>query len=295
MATRLIFIHGRSQEHKDASALKATWIEAFRKGLGLKHPVPLPISESDIRFPYYGQTLFDLVAEKPADQVSEVIIKGTKVPDAEREFMRKVLIEVAHANGVSDQEIQDVSQQDILEKGIGNWEWVQRILIALDRHVPKASAASIFVATHDVYQYLFNPSVTTAIEGGVRKAFEDDVPTIVVSHSLGTIVAYKMLKEMGAEARWNIPLFVTLGSPLGITAVRDRLRPLAFPPCVRKWHNAMDERDLVALYPLKTPHFSAAPITNKTDVDNDTDNRHGITGYLKDETVAKWIAAAIKG
>jgi hypothetical protein len=57
----------------------------------------------------------------------------------------------------------------------------------------------------------------------------------------------------------------------------------ANPPNVSRWFNAMDERDVVALYPLTSENFNVdPPIENKTDVDNPTPNRHGISGYLGD-------------
>ena len=58
----LVLIHGRAQEHKDAVALKCEWLEALRAGLA-KSGLALPLSEGDIKFPYYGQTLYDLVSD----------------------------------------------------------------------------------------------------------------------------------------------------------------------------------------------------------------------------------------
>ena len=56
----------------------------------------------------------------------------------------------------------------------------------------------------------------------------------------------------------------------------------------------MDERDVVALYPLDAGHFPLDPeITNKRDVDNPTANRHGISGYLSDQEVAKALFDAV--
>ena len=56
----------------------------------------------------------------------------------------------------------------------------------------------------------------------------------------------------------------------------------------------MDEGDIVALYPLDVEHFDVdPPILNKTDVDNDTPNQHGISGYLNDAEVARRIYEAL--
>jgi len=69
------------------------------------------------------------------------------------------------------------------------------------------------------------------------------------------------------------------------------------PECVTAWFNAMDERDVVALYPLTPAFFPLAPeqpaIANKTTVRNRTRNRHGIGGYLDDQEVARRIYDAL--
>ncbi len=58
----------------------------------------------------------------------------------------------------------------------------------------------------------------------------------------------------------------------------------------------MDERDIVALYPLDGRNFSIQPpIENKTDADNFTDNRHSIPGYLSDPEVARRLHDALVG
>jgi hypothetical protein len=290
MTTQLVFVHGRAQERKDSIALKAEWIGAWREGLG-KSGLTIPIPETDIRFPYYGQTLYDLVNE--ADQVAEVVIRGM-ADDAERRFQAAVLKEVQAELGISDEEVEELLARDVVERGPQNWEWVQGILKAIDRHVPGGSAASIALATKDVYQYVRNPGIRDPIEQGIRRAMRADIPTVVVSHSLGTVVAFNLLKREGDQQGWKVPLFVTLGSPLAITAIRGALAPIEHPACAQKWFNAMDERDVVALYPLKKPHFEIYPaIENKTDVRNKTDNRHGIVGYLDDKVVAARIHQAL--
>ncbi len=60
MNRQLLLLHGRSQEHKDSVALKAEWLDSLGEGLA-KINVKLPIAEKDVRFPFYGDTLSDLV------------------------------------------------------------------------------------------------------------------------------------------------------------------------------------------------------------------------------------------
>ena len=290
---QLVFVHGRAREHKDAGALKGEWIETFRRGLA-KSGLQLPVSEDAIHFPYYGQTLFDLVNDTPADQIAEVIVMGHDGDEDERAFMREVIQQVKEKAAISDRQIAEVAGQAAVAMGPLNWEWLQGALKAIDRYVPYASGRSIALATNDVYQYLQNLGIRDEIETGVRKAIQSNAPTVVVSHSLGTVVSYSLLRREGKLNRWIVPLFVTLGSPLAVKAIKKSLAPIKHPECVTRWFNAMDERDVVALYSLDAAHFPINPaIENKTDVDNDTQNRHGISGYLSDKEVAKRIYDAL--
>jgi hypothetical protein len=298
---QLVFVHGRAQQHKDAVALKAEWIDSWRKGLA-DSALDMPITESDIRFPYYGDTLFDLAAGKSAAEAAAVVVKGmlkldapeTLVDPEQRAFVREVLLEVERKRGISAADIADVTGRDVTEKGALNWGWVQDLLETIDRRIPFASGASIALATNDVYQYLENDGIRATIENGVRQALTPGMPTVVVSHSLGTVVAYNLLRREGSKHGWNVPLFVTLGSPLGVNAIRKKLSPNEHPACADSWFNAFDERDVVALFPLDEKNFLVDPsIRNKTDVNNLTANRHGISGYLSDPEVARTIYEAL--
>jgi len=292
MNTRLVLIHGRSQENKDAVALKKDWLQALDTGLG-KSQLALEVPDTRIAFPYYGQTLFDLVGN--AATVAEVIVRGESGEDkAEQAFQQALLQEMQHAAGIPDEEIEAVINDEVLQRGVLNWEWVQGILKVFDRRVPGASDASIALFTRDVYHYLKNPVVRRKIDDGVKAAMQPGVPTVVVSHSLGTMVAYNLLRREGKALGWQVPLFVTLGSPLAAQAIKSSVAPIVHPSCVGRWFNAMDERDVVALYPLTRRHFAVDPeIENKTDVDNHTRNRHGIAGYLDDADVARIIHKAL--
>jgi pimeloyl-ACP methyl ester carboxylesterase len=117
--------------------------------------------------------------------------------------------------------------------------------------------------------------------------------TVVVAHSLGTIVAYRLLRDANEKAK--VPLFVTLGSPLGINAVKQHLRPpaLNIPEGVTKWLNGTDERDYVALYARLDRDTFAEGIENVSDVHNRKSDAHAIVDYLSDSTICRRIHAAL--
>jgi pimeloyl-ACP methyl ester carboxylesterase len=115
-------------------------------------------------------------------------------------------------------------------RGPLNWEWVHAIIRAIDKYGGGLSSDSIEQFTRDVYLYTRVQTVRDAVDAIVRAQLNEK-QTIVVAHSLGTIVAYNVLR---ADPRaLSVPLLTTVGSPLGIRAVRDQLLPLSFPAHVR--------------------------------------------------------------
>jgi hypothetical protein len=294
MTRQLVLVHGRSQQGQDATELKAEWLDAFDQGLA-KNNLQLPIGKTDVRFPYYGDTLDQLVQGQPPEEVAKVIVRGDNSGEEEKRFVRSMILEIQRQNGITDEQVNALSGEPVAvqERGIQNWEWVHRVLQAIDRHIPGASGTAISLATRDVFLYLENPGFQDIVDGGVRDAFGADHETVVVGHSLGSVVSYNVLRSDAARD-WKVPLYVTVGAPLGIEAIKDALHPCDHPPCVSKWFNAMDDRDVVALYPLDAQNFPVDPaIENKTDVNNPTENRHGISGYLSDEVVARRIHDAL--
>ncbi len=298
MARKLVFVHGRAQERKDSVALKKEWIDAWRIGLD-RAGLGMPVAEADIHFPYYGDTLDQLAGGADPATAAAVILRGNALDAEEKRFATAIARHIQE-KFISPGELAAVAGREVVERGPLQWEWFQGVLAAVDRYVPGASAVSIALATHDVYQYLRNEAVRDTIDQGVMQAMERDVETVVVSHSLGTVVAYRLLQQFGQARGWRVPQFVTLGSPLGVTEIRATVMkwsPTRCPSCVDAWFNAYDPRDVVALYPLTTKYFPRDPllpgIDDYGDVNNGTDNRHGIGGYLDDSVVAKRIHEAL--
>ena len=295
MTRELVFIHGRSQQHKDPDKLKQHWIDSLQAGLE-KNGLTLPIDEDKIHFPYFGNTLAGLVDGVPPSEVAEIIVRGEESA-AETEFIRSVVLEVMEEKGITEEQVAGEASAgaNVVERGITNWEWVQSVLKAVDKYVPGASSATLAITTRDVYRYLNNPVMRKIIDEGVMKAFTPGVETVVIGHSLGSVVSYNVLHGYGEANDWRIPLYLTVGAPLGVKKIRRSLDPFGHPPCASKWFNAMDERDVVALYSLDERNFGVQPpIENKTDVDNFTENRHGIAGYLSDPEVARRLYDALQ-
>jgi hypothetical protein len=293
MMRQLVLIHGRAQEKKDAAGIKKEWIAAWQKGLK-KSNLSNPLADTDIHFPYYGDTLAQMVAGKTAAQAAAVIIKGAPPPPAEEQIMREMIEEIAEQKGISEAQVRAQLGAEAVAMGPQNWKWVQAILEVLDRNEP-VSTRMVALITKDVAKYLSDSTIRNHINDGVLKGVKPGQEAVVVSHSLGTVVAYNVLMSRPtAFPNIKVPLFVTLGSPLGITAIKTRLKPHTFPKPVNKWYNALDPDDVVSLYPLTPAHFATGgAIENNDKVNNRTDNQHSIGGYLDDKNVAKKIFDAL--
>lgn len=320
MAAKLIFIHGRNQQGRDPDELRAHWIASLQRGfdrLGLTSP----IVDDDVIFPFFGDALFELTREDSLDE-AEAVIGDDVAPgvsddeEATIRLGREVVGEVLGASGVSAETIEaeiDPEPAD-LEPAVAeppadnepggarvggalSWEWVQAGLSILDRLVPGASAASVAYAAGDVAQYLKNEQVHAEIDAVVAAAFDQCSPgdrIVVVAHSLGSVIAYKLLAHGGLSSERSIASFVTLGSPLGVSAIRDAVSPVVHPAAVANWLNAYDDRDVVALHPLDQRYFDVSPpILDHDAVVNPSPNHHRVEGYLEDPVVALTIHEAL--
>ncbi|WP_328967416.1 hypothetical protein [Streptomyces sp. NBC_00239] len=141
----------------------------------------------------------------------------------------------------------------------------------------------------DVHAYFFG-GAGDAMRQVVRAELADldGGPVAVVAHSLGSIIAYEVLRELGRPT----DLLVTVGCPLAITEIRDQLRePPAVPAGVSAWHNASDLRDLVALDHTMRPDYAPVELVTDHLVTNSSGNHHGIREYLSTEPVRTPVRA----
>lgn len=243
-----------------------------------------------VGFPFYGDELDQLINQLDAPLLTDVKNKGAKLDTEEIEFRGELFSELAKRAGLTQDDIENYYEGNVREKGILNWEWVHSIMRALDNST-KLGDIVLDTFTRDVYIYLTKDVVQRRINAIVERHISGE-PCVVVGHSLGSVVGYNVLRSIPHK----VVKYVTLGSPLGIKSIKRRLNPpLEMPSATTSWFNALDEGDIIALYPLNNVHFPIIPpIENKTDVDNTTNNQHGIIGYLPDPDVAKAIYEGLK-
>jgi hypothetical protein len=125
-------------------------------------------------------------------------------------------------------------------------DWVAR-----RRRIDPAALFRLAVAlAREAHRYLYVPECREAARTIVAEAIENHRPSILLAHSLGSVVAYEALHHTDLK----VDCLVTLGSPLGLPgAIFDLLEPQPIdrlgnkPPGVGQWINIADVGDLVAV------------------------------------------------
>lgn len=140
-----------------------------------------------------------------------------------------------------------------------------------------------------VTAYLTDDTIRSAAQSSVHALIGPETK-VVIGHSLGSVVAYETLRSLDRP----LPLFITLGSPLGLeTIVYPRLRPQPprFPAAVERWVNVADRDDIVAAEPNLTNLFkegipAGAVFEGGYTVDNGAEP-HRATFYLEKADVGR--------
>ncbi|MGW3664695.1 hypothetical protein [Streptomyces sp. NPDC005141] len=284
MSVTLVFIHGRRQEVHTPEELEREWRAGLAAGLvraGMPSADTIPVV-----LPYYAKLLAritDELAQSRAEHDLEALpdnpdelgpfhpFLGADIGGTERELLRDMTVA---SNGRGDRE----ALSDIL-----SWDAARRWLVWLSDHTD-VDQGYISGFLRDVAVYL--KRARTAVLELVGKEIENipDGQVILVTHSLGTVVARDLLHDEGLRRRTR--LWVTAGSPLGLEAVRSNLMPGGTVNPGVPWLSAYDVNDIVALgHPLRR---AWGPPLDDVEVDNG-DTPHSIARYLGHAEVARRI------
>lgn len=172
------------------------------------------------------------------------------------------------------------------------------------------------VLLRDVHHYLFNsehsprPGERYRIQETIRQRFVDALardaagnsggPHVVVSHSMGTVIAYDCLKRVPECP--SIDALITVGSPLGIDEVQDKLKPEysrddGFPreKVGGGWANVFDRLDPVAIDTHLANDYreAGAEIVTDIKVTNSGKWRHDLTKYFSQDDLRKALSDAL--
>jgi hypothetical protein len=302
MAPTVVYVHGNGNKPA-AATLKRIWDEAlFGEPAGdrsrmaywadLRYPAPLPDHETDELAMAPGGE--EGVAEEELHP-EELVVEAVMQAHAE------TLLEtpVTAGGGAHEENVPGAA----LDSWVRDMAYTADALVRGESEtseealpLPKPARVAIFRTLvkrtfADVYAYFFGGS-----GDGMRERMRDALdgvhgPVVVVSHSLGTIIAYDVLRERYRD----VPLLVTAGCPLAVQEIQDLVtNPLLVPDGVTAWRNVADARDLVALDKTIRPEYTPADRIRDFLVVNDSQNHHDISNYLRTAPVHDAVAAQFR-
>ncbi|MFI6393953.1 trypsin-like peptidase domain-containing protein [Nonomuraea sp. NPDC050547] len=255
----LVFLHGRGQTGRDPQTMRREWIAGLNKGLTL---AGLPTVEpADVWFPFYGDTLTE-----PRESL-------TPAAPTTRVVYEQLIGEAAALAGRPA----DGRREGLLTGVQGALSW-----LASATNLDHLLIAAVF---RDVAAYLDDSSVRQAVLASVERTLPSSGQVVLVAHSLGTVVAMDLLTRLPAAL--EVPLLVTLGSPLGLDAVQGRLLSGGphRPDRVGQWLNVWSQSDPVSIgCPLEDDWKGQV---DERAVDNPLQRSHDVAEYLSHPHVAR--------
>lgn len=238
MGKVLVNVHGAG---KAPSNFFAKGLKALTQLLGAE-PVQFPCWYADLCHPGGVRSLKPLPPE--AEQARAALIEEMlqRRNDLEREGRARTSAPPASAGGAATKGRATLISGKAT-RGKATFTGTARGLT--DLPVAVTDAAS------DVIRYLFDGKMQKSIRNRLAqvldKATADDAEIILVSHSLGTVVAFDVLREQAG--RYPIKRFVTMGSPLrklATTGIHPADLGAITTQTIPFWRNLYDNTDFVA-------------------------------------------------
>lgn len=184
----------------------------------------------------------------------------------------------------------------------GAFDFAGDIIDSMKKHfgVDATADAVLKHKLKDLSKYYEDETIRNTLRGRLRDEIlkNKDKRIMILSHSMGTIIAYDVLRNIGKEhPRLIVDHFVTLGSPLGLPHVKYKIakeNPLVrTPSIVKKWSNFADKRDPVAMDVHLAGDYAAndnGVLVEDDLVANDWGGiHHKSYGYLRTPEVSKVI------
>ncbi|MEU5370669.1 hypothetical protein ABZ362_17110 [Streptomyces sp. NPDC005951] len=283
---RVVGVHGIGQSKTSRRQLILDWSRAIRRGIdSLPNAAACATS---LEVPHWTALL-----AKGTDHLgAEDNLFGESAPmePAEEEFLAEVFADLVRPEDVALAESQPVATLGPPKM----WSpRLTRLAMAYDRRFPGGGAQFLVERMREVRYYLTKPDLAAKVRAFVRDEFNLDT-TVVIGHSLGSVIAYDLLRhrEVGATGTPGpaVHTLVTCGSPLGIPAVRRLMgitdaTPLQLDSHIR-WVNVFDPDDFI------TGGAGLSAIASgltEAQVDNGIGDPHAALRYLRTAPVARAV------
>ena len=188
------------------------------------------------------------------------------------------------------------SEKDIEEASSTRYK-ILHIVYSIVDHLPfllKLMSGVLQSTANEIRRYFQNEndiacSIRERLKEQLRPILKNNEKVLLIGHSLGSVIAYDALWELSHIE--NLPnkvdLFLTIGSPLGMNYVQNRVNGShdtgnkKYPVNIKKWVNISAEGDITALDHHVADDFSDMKKLNL--VDDIEDHCNGIYNYFRNE------------
>ncbi len=272
MSKVILLIHGRSNKPQE-STLTRWWLNAINDGQEFIDRPLINEAVTPVEMAYYADIYH------PAPEIAAEVKEPYRRPKAGA---------IKVYNDSLFDFLRDIGGE-VIGAGIDAFESLTGVLSTLAGQVIKELQA-------DLHSYYTDQASRDAIQQRlIDKIVQyQNHEIILISHSMGSIVAYDVLRRMGKDIQFNgifVEHFVTLGSPLGFAPVKSRIfdqnnGQLRTPSIVsQSWSNFADGRDIVTLDTRLSDDFAensqGIKVVDDRVACDYPDNPHKSYGYLR--------------
>jgi pimeloyl-ACP methyl ester carboxylesterase len=227
---QLTGVHGIGQQYLGREEILGQWRPALRDGLEVaagRRP-----RRPDLDLAFYGH----LFRPDPRDEAKgsgdgETEARLADIDDEELAELTETVEEIVSPADLANAEAG-------ADKGLWLPVSVQRLVGAVERRFPPTSGVLFLGDLRQVRRYLRDGQLKMDVDQITAEAAAG--AAVLIGHSLGSVVAYEFLRQHPGH---SVKLLLTLGSPLGLKMVRNRLPP--GEPGVAHWANVRDRHDPV--------------------------------------------------
>ncbi|MBE9127981.1 MULTISPECIES: S8 family serine peptidase [unclassified Coleofasciculus] len=288
----VVYVHGIGEQPAPA-VLKRSWDKAlFGIDMGARTRLAY---WSDIQYPQpiaaaktQGFAIAALETERPLSD-TEVI-----------EESQQLVPESNEAHAYAEKLAQEMLANNAPSRGVSTQFFGGDLRLLPDSIRRKITEWLTKSFIQDTAAYFYNEQKREKIRDRLRQILiPENGLYLVIGHSMGSIIAYDVLRQL-ENSDIPIPLFLTIGSPLGIEAVKDNLgHPWKVPTGVTNWQNFADRFDPVAFDKGISNDFSPIGKIKDSIVRNlksdsllDFDPHSG-TGYLGTKEVQRAVQEVV--
>ena len=276
MSVKILGIHGLANK-PPADILSEWWQESIREGL-IKNCGKTSTNRPEFDMCYWADRLYDVPQEPNG------MMEGFRPSDVPLEHYKKHWWDdcVRGALSVAGSALDTI-------QGPGPYAAVRQAVLKA-----KLQDLHQYYEDEDVRDELRRRLESSLLSAGGSRGNR----LMVISHSMGTIIAYDVLREFGRRyPDFRVQHWITIGSPLGMSTVKYKIKQeydlARTPTVVDRWSNFADRRDPVAvdssLADDYAPNASGVAVEDHAVINDWAKLRHKSYGYLRCPEVSQVI------